>query len=473
MPRKRSEFTEVMYDENFKYIKQKDWTKARGEIYLNVRIHSDKSDTQVKNKNAKRYLLPYDGDPNNAPVPLRHYTQTKPEGANSKPKPRSRESWLPEVHADIQIFKQKLGYLASVAPDETQTVVKKPKKISDLWDIYREQDLEKRVNLKTFDEKLNKDTIQSHQNSFQRYIELFGDHRIDSFPKNLANKFRQFAPNLPSLTDPDKTLSPITVRSMGGHLNRFFDWCSLEELIPGRPIKLLLPSKKLKKVRTKIPTQAERNAVEAKLRAAVKEWESKDYKKKNRTTEAGRFKTLLRVFMLGNYAGMRRGEIWALPKDRIDLDQKRIYIKPVDEDGGLSKDGKPIYVKFKPKSGGDDWQPIPEKLEVFLRDDLASRNDSEKWFLDKSDGSVWYATPDGITKGIKKILDELGIEGGAVHFFRKARLNDIWEKNPNASKHFGRHQEIETTEEHYTSGEKPQGLVDLVNQIDRENKLLN
>ena len=55
----------------------------------------------------------------------------------------------------------------------------------------------------------------------------------------------------------------------------------------------------------------------------------------------------------------------------------------------------------------------------------------------------------------------------------EARLNDIWEKNPNASKHFGRHQEIETTEEHYVSGEKPQGLVDLVNQIDRENKLLN
>ena len=166
-----------------------------------------------------------------------------------------------------------------------------------------------RVNLKTFDEKLSKDTIQSHQNTFQRYIELFGDHQIDKFPKNLANKFRQLAPTLTTLTYTNKTLSPITVRSMGGQLNRFFDWCSLEELIPGRPIKLLLPSKKLKKVRTKIPTQAERNAVEARLLAAVKQWESKDYRKKNRTTEAGRFKTLLRVFMLGNYAGMRRGKI--------------------------------------------------------------------------------------------------------------------------------------------------------------------
>ena len=52
-----------------------------------------------------------------------------------------------------------MGYVKSVALDETQTVVKKPKKISDLWKIYREQDLEMRVHLKTFDEKLSKDTI--------------------------------------------------------------------------------------------------------------------------------------------------------------------------------------------------------------------------------------------------------------------------------------------------------------------------
>ena len=109
-----------------------------------------------------------------------------------------------------------MGYMKSVALDEIQTVVKKPKKISDLWKIYREQDLEMRVNLKTFDEKLSKDTIQSHQNTFQRYIELFGDHQIDKFPKNLANKFRQLAPTLTTLTDTNKTLSPITIRSMGG-----------------------------------------------------------------------------------------------------------------------------------------------------------------------------------------------------------------------------------------------------------------
>ena len=66
-----------------------------------------------------------------------------------------------------------MGYVKSVALDETQKVVKKPKKISDLWKIYREQDLEMRVNLKTFDEKLSKDTIQSHQNTFLRHIELF------------------------------------------------------------------------------------------------------------------------------------------------------------------------------------------------------------------------------------------------------------------------------------------------------------
>ena len=106
--------------------------------------------------------------PSKPPVPLTHYTRTATN------RPRQRQVYEPEILADVQKFKENLGYVKSVAPDETQTVVKKPKQISDLWKIYREQDLEKRVNLKTFDEKLNKDTIQSHQNSFQRYVELLG-----------------------------------------------------------------------------------------------------------------------------------------------------------------------------------------------------------------------------------------------------------------------------------------------------------
>ncbi|MEE3121692.1 MAG: hypothetical protein VX399_03775, partial [SAR324 cluster bacterium] len=122
---------------------------------------------------------------------------------------------------------------------------------------------------------------------------------------------------------------------------------------------------------------------------------------------------------------------------------------------------------------GVDYQPIVDYLYPFLEEDLANRKPEEKWFLDKGDGSVWYASPDGMTKGIKRILEEMELEGGSLHWFRKARLDEIWEKNPNASKHFGRHQQIDTTESHYTSGEKPSDLTEVVNQIDRENKLLN
>ena len=126
------------------------------------------------------------------------------------------------------------------------------------------------------------------------------------------------------------------------------------------------------------------------------------------------------------------------------------------------------------------WEParssqqlIVGKLRDFLAEDLANRNKDERWFLDKGDGSVWFASPDGITKGIKKILSELGIEGGAIHFFRKVRLNEIWEKNTNDSTMFGRHQNQDTTEQHYTSGEKPEGLVERIDEIDRQNDLLN
>ena len=114
-----------------------------------------------------------------------------------------------------------------------------------------------------------------------------------------------------------------------------------------------------------------------------------------------------------------------------------------------------------------------KNLKAFLIEDLANRNESEKWFLDKGDVSIWYAFPDGITKGIKKILNELEIEGGSMHWFRKARLNEIWEKNTNDFTKFGRHQNQDTTEQHYTSGEKPEGLVERIDEIDRQNDLLN
>ena len=105
---------------------------------------------------------------------------------------------------------------------------------------------------------------------------------------------------------------------------------------------------------------------------------------------------------------MRRGEIYSLPLRNIDLAARRIYIQPINEDGGTDFNHKPIQVKFRPKAGeGVDYQPIVDYLYPFLEEDLANRKPEEKWFLDKGDGSVWYASPDGMTKGIKRILKEI------------------------------------------------------------------
>jgi len=468
MAQERKEFSIIKCDARKRTIKQENWKTVEGEFYIRVFLHADKSSSQKEHFNARRFFLPEGGDPKNPAAKLTLYTKT-PSGKN-----REKSTYMKLIREDVRKFKEHLGYLASVAPDESQSIVKKPKTISDLWALYKEEDLMKRVSLKTFQDKLETDTIQSHQNSFNRYVNLFEDHKINEFPKNVENKFRQLAPTLPQLKNPHETLSPITVRTIGGHLNRFFDWCSLEEMIPGRPKKLLLPSKKLKKHRTAIPSIDQRKSVEAKLRAEVSKWSKKEYRKKNRTTEHDRFRTLLRIYLLANYASMRRGEVYSLPLRNIDLEAKRIYIEPINEDGGTDFKRNPIQVKFRPKAGeGVDYQPIVDYLVPFLEENLAKRKPEERWFLDKSDGSVWFASPDGMTKGIKIILKEMGIEGGCLHWFRKARLNDIWEKNPNASKHFGRHSEIETTESHYTSGEKPSDLTDLVDQIDKEQALLN
>ena len=93
--------------------------------------------------------------------------------------------------------------------------------------------------------------------------------------------------------------------------------------------------------------------------------------------------------------------------------------------------------------------------------------------MDKGDGSLWYASSDGITKGISKVNQALGLKGGAIQWFRKARLDEIWKKSPNHAKQYGRHNDLSTTEGFYQSGEKPSDMIDLLNEIDRSNKHFN
>lgn len=87
--------------------------------------------------------------------------------------------------------------------------------------------------------------------------------------------------------------------------------------------------------------------------------------------------------MLANYSSMRRGEIYSLPLRNIDLESRRIFIQPIDEEGGTNFNRKPIRVKFTPKAGeGIDFVPIVDYLYPFLKEDLANRSPEEKWFLD-------------------------------------------------------------------------------------------
>ena len=147
---------------------------------------------------------------------------------------------------------------------------------------------------------------------------------------------------------------------------------------------------------------------------------------------------------------------------------------PLNEDGGTDKDGKLVHVKFRPKAGDvTDFNDLSDYLMEFLREDLGYRNGHERWFQDKGDGSLWYASPDGITKGIGKVNKELGLKGGAIQWFRKARLDEIWKKSPNHAKQYGHHNDLSNTEGFYQSGEKPSDMIDLLNEIDRSNKHLN
>ena len=97
MPRPRSEFTVVMFDENFKQVPKDLRTKVQGDYYIRDLIHADKSEIQKEQKNTKRPTLPYDGDPEKSPIPLKHFTRSKKSW-----KTCARLVWEPEFLNDIK-----------------------------------------------------------------------------------------------------------------------------------------------------------------------------------------------------------------------------------------------------------------------------------------------------------------------------------------------------------------------------------
>ena len=224
------------------------------------------------------------------------------------------------------------------------------------------------------------------------------------------------------------------------------------------------------KPQTVIPSLDSRIRIESTLTKLIEKWSLKERNKSsNRTSELKRYRTLLRIYLLADYCALRREEIWSLPLEHIDLSNRIIHIKPVDADGGTNKDGNKIRVKFNSKSNRPDFVIMEDYVYKFLSEDLKSRDlKKEVWYLDKGDGSNWFASRDGLTKAMTRLKKDLGVEGKPCHGFREARNEDLFDENPYHGKEHLRHADIQTTTQHYTSEKKSAGLINSLNKTTKK-----
>ena len=167
-------------------------------------------------------------------------------------------------------------------------------------------------------------------------------------------------------------------------------------------------------------------------------------------------KNLFRAFMLARHTLVRVGHIWALKLENININKGFIHIKENEELG------------WKPK--GMKWpnKPINKTLMNFLKEDLANRDESERYFLDKGNGKPWHSTSANLSKPMRAACNELGLSKSVKPFHWGIRATYItWLLNegvpPVQVQHLADHSDLATTMKYFNTKKSSQkSAVDLL-----------
>ncbi len=141
---------------------------------------------------------------------------------------------------------------------------------------------------------------------------------------------------------------------------------------------------------------------------------------------------------------LRVGHIWSLKLDCIDLEHEQIRIRE-----NIELDWKPKGMKWPNKH-------INETLMKFLKDDLANRDPSERYFLDKGNGRPWYANHENLSKPMREACNELGLPQSVKPFHWGIRATYItWLLNegvdPVKVQHLADHSDLSTTMKYFNT----------------------
>jgi len=423
--------------------KRSRWQKVtiKGFVYIQVLIWFAQSEKEKKNRNAKREFLKR---PDGSKKPFLEFAK--------KPAPdyhwRSDDETVNLIETAVDDVYKKYGLdpkkesVLGNAP-----IVPKGLTLSMVYKTFRNH-IETKAAKKTGKAR-SKSTLREYDYGFENFARVFGEVLVDQVPEHVQEDYAGAALLLQKPNG--ETYSPRTIRKFCVSMNTFFSWANSRNLIPGKLISLDLPE-----VKRKIPkvfTEEALNSMEKYLENKINEWSQKSSRKYARTSKAQLWRIRYRTFILMRYTGMRAAEVWSLRLHRIKVDQGpakgRIELREMkDVYGGKDKKGNEFRISFRTKSNQEEDVNIGPKLFAILKADKASRDSTERWYLDRGDGSNWFVTANSLGDSIHQVEKECGFAGMAKrsHGFRSSLATKLTiESGVNVAQAQLRHQSVDTT----------------------------
>ncbi|MEY8239983.1 MAG: tyrosine-type recombinase/integrase [Cycloclasticus sp.] len=279
----------------------------------------------------------------------------------------------------------------------------------------------------------NKKTFKTYSQTIKLYLNHIGDHRIADFDRDCNIQFYDYLTTYKSHRKPFNVISKDTQNSHMRTLQNFMNWCYDNEYTKKR-FFLKKQKKSQKDIHTFTPEEVDKLSSYIKKRA-----ETNIDPRINRMN-----KNLYRAYMIARHTLVRKGSIWALKLEWIDLERGFIYFQSNPDLGWESK--------------GMKWpnKPINDTLRKFLEDDLKNREPQEKYFVDNGRGKPWYANVDHMSKPMRKACDAAGLPSIVKPFHWGVRGTHItWLLNNGVDvvevQHLADHSDMATTMGYYDS----------------------
>ena len=290
-------------------------------------------------------------------------------------------------------------------------------------------------------------TVRKMELSFQKYLEVYGDHSSNRFQHKHQEKF---------MLSGEINLSRRSLISYASELNLFLKW-AFENNHISESVQLQKPAKTKKDFKVRTFTEDDQDKIEEHILFKYK-------------SALGGHKinylNWYRAFFLFRYRGLRAGDVFRLKLEDIRLDENRILLKPVNQKS-TDKFGKVQTIEGTTKSRALEMVPLSSNLKEFLKKDLQDRKESEIWYLDRGDGNHQFSSSDALTNAFSKILKALNLSGVAkpIHGHRSSLGTKLVNINPALAQMALRHQDIRTTiDSYYDQDSKP--LVDVFENLE-------